>query len=139
MTHVRVRLVLVAVTVAIRLSPGRVAAQTPAPDQADVQALKAELDKTRAEFEAVRQQYDQRLAALEQKLAQLTGTPPQAEAAPIASPPVPPPEPSPLPDPVPSGGGVSAFAKVFNPDISVVGNLLGAAGAIPSKTAPRCS
>ncbi len=76
MTHVRVRLVLVAVTVAIWLSPGRVAAQTPAPDQADVQALKAELDKTRAEFEAVRQQYDQRLAALEQKLAQLTGTPP---------------------------------------------------------------
>ena len=83
MTHVRVRLVLVAVTVAIGLSPGRLVAQTPAPDQTDVQALKAELDKTRAEFEAVRQQYDQRLAALEQKLAQLAGTTQEAQAAPV--------------------------------------------------------
>ena len=139
MTHVRVRLVLVAVTMAIWLSPGRVAAQTPAPDQADVQALKAELDKTRAEFEAVRQQYDQRLAALEQKLAQLTGTPPQAEAAPIASPPVPPPEPSPLPDAVPSGGGRRPFRRSSTPTSPWSATCWGPRVAIPSRTAPRSS
>ncbi|MBK5296681.1 MAG: hypothetical protein JJE40_05935 [Vicinamibacteria bacterium] len=134
MTYVRLRLVIVAVALAIWLAPGSVAAQTTAPGQAEVQALKVELDKTRVEFEAVRQQYDQRLSALEQKLAQLTGAPQQTNAAP--SPPVPPAEPSPPPDPVPTGGGSSAFAKIFNPDIAVVGNMLGAAGHNPVEDSP---
>ena len=101
-----------------------------------MQALKAELEKARLEFEAVRQQYDQRLAALEQKLAQLTGTPGGAQAAPVAAPPVPPPEITPPAEPTPTGGGASAFAKVFNPDISVIGNMLGAAGHNPVEDGP---
>ncbi len=134
MTHLHLRLVLVALTLAIWLPARRVAAQTPAPDQAEVQALKAELEKARLELEALRQQYDQRLAALEQKLAQLTGTP--AEAAPVAPPPVPPPEVAPPAEPVATGAGASAFAKVFNPDISVIGNMLGAAGHNPVEDSP---
>jgi hypothetical protein len=140
MTHVRLHLVLVAVILAMWLAPGPVAAQTPAPEQNDIQALKAELEKTRLEFDSVRQQYDQRLAALEQKLAQLLGTPQQVQAEPIAAPPVPPPEPEPAPappaEPVSSGGAASAFAKVFNPDISVIGNMLGAAGHNPVENGP---
>jgi hypothetical protein len=136
MTHVRLRLVLVAVTLAIWLPAGSVAAQTPAPDQAEVQALKAELEKARLELEALRQQYEQRLAALEQKLAQLTGTPAETQAAPVAPPPVPPPEITPPAEPVTTGGGASAFAKVFNPDIAVIGNLLGAAGHNPVENGP---
>jgi len=135
MTHVRVRLVLVAVILAICLSPGRLVAQTPAPDQAEVQALKAELEKTRLELEAVRQQYDQRLAALEQRLAQLTGAAAATEPIAVAAPPAPPPEPAP-PDPTPTGGGTGVFAKIFNPDISVVGNMLGAAGHNPVEDSP---
>ena len=136
MTHMRLHLVVVAVTVAICLVSRPVAAQTPPPDQAEVQALKAELEKARLEFEALRQQYDQRLATLEQKLAQLTGTPQETQAAPVAPPPVPPPEVTQAPEPVPTGGGSAAFAKVFNPDISVIGNMLGAAGRNPIENGP---
>ncbi len=136
MTYVRLRLVLVAVTFAIWLASPPAAAQPPSPDQGEVQALKVELEKTRLEFEAVRQHYDQRLAALEQKLAQLSGTPQEAQAAPVAPPPVPPPEPAPPAEPVPTGGGSGAFAKVFNPDIAVIGNMLGAAGHNPVENGP---
>ena len=135
MAHVRVRLVLVAAMVAMCVSWGPAAAQTPAPDQAEVQALKAELEKTRLELEAVRQQYDQRLAALEQRLAQLTGGGPPTESVPVAAPPVPPPEPAP-PEPAPTSGGTGVFAKIFNPDISVVGNMLGAVGHNPVEDSP---
>jgi hypothetical protein len=128
MTHVRLYVVLVAVTVVTCPPLRAVAAQAPPQNQAEVQALKAELEKARVEFEAIRQQYDQRLAALEQKLAQLTGTPQQAQAAPVAPPPLPPSEVTPPSQPVPAGGGSAAFAKVFNPDIAVIGNMLGAAG-----------
>ena len=135
MAHVRLRLVLVAAIAAIRLSSGPATAQTPAPDQAEVQALKAELEKTRLELEAVRRQYDQRLAALEQRLVQLTGAAAPIESIPVAAPPVPPPEPAP-PDPMATGGGSGVFAKIFNPDISVVGNMLGAAGPQPRRGQP---
>ena len=134
MTHVRLRL-LVALVLAVWLPASPVAAQTPAPEQTDAQALKAELEKTRLEFEAVRQQYDQRLAALEQKLAQLTGTPQEVQA-PIPPPPVPPPEVAPPAEPVATGGGASALSKVFNPDIAVIGNMRGAAGHNPIENGP---
>ncbi len=135
MTHVRLRLVLVAMTLATWLPARPAVSQTPAPDQAEVQALKAELEKARLEFEAVRQQYEQRLAALEQKLAQLTGTPADAQAAP-APPPAPPPDVAPPAAPVSTAGATSAFAKVFNPDIAVIGNMLGAAGHNPVEDGP---
>ena len=117
------------------------AAQSPAPQ---AQEVRAELDKLRKEFEAVRDDYAARLAALESKLAAI-GAPP----APTAPAPPAPPAPAapaqaavPAEVPVPSGAGgaggptgslpvygsTSALSKIFNPDIAVIGNFVGAAG-----------
>lgn len=116
--------------------PAAHAVAQPAPDPVQVEVLKAELAKARAELEAVRQQYDRRLAELEQRLAQLAGTtvPPAAVTPPATPPPeaaaAPGPEPVPPaePAPAPASGGASAFSKIFNPDIAVIGNMLGAVG-----------
>jgi len=67
---------------------------------ADVQALRQEIEQLRQELQAVQQQYAERLSALEARLS--------AEAAPAPT--------------------TAATSKIFNPDIAVVGNLLGAAG-----------
>ena len=67
---------------------------------ADVQALRQEIEQLRKELEAVQQQYAERLSALEARLGDTT-----------------------VPAPV-----VPLVSKIFNPDIAVVGNLLGAAG-----------
>ncbi len=79
-----------------------VAAQT-----ADVQALRQEIEQLRQELEAVQQQYAERLSALEARLG--AGDVP----APVAPAPV---------APVTSQG-------IFNPDIGVIGNFVGAAGS----------
>lgn len=122
------RLLLATLLLAVWLPAPVLAQQAPAPDTAQVEALKAELAATRAELAAVRQQYDQRLAALEQRLAQLIAeSPATAAAEPAPAPAVPPPEPPQTP-PAPAGGGAAAFAKIFNPDIAVIGNMLGAVG-----------
>lgn len=120
---------LLAATLVLALwLPARVLArQAPPPDAAQVEALRAELAATRAELAAVREQYDQRLAALEQRLAQLTAAAPAPPAEPSPAPAVPPSEPA-LTPPAPAGGGAAAFAKIFNPDIAVIGNMLGAVG-----------
>lgn len=108
-------------------------AQTPAQgaSTADAQALRAEIEQLKSDFNA-------RLAALETRLAALGGVP---EAAPAETPA--PPNSVPAANAaVPSGaqgaggpegalpvyGGGSASSKVFNPDIAVIGNFLGAAG-----------
>jgi hypothetical protein len=89
-------------------------AQTPA--QTDVQALKTEIDALKAD-------YEKRIQALEEKLSVLQG----------GATPAPQPQPEPPPEPLtaPSGGVTGSTvnnAKVFNPDIAVIGNFLGAAG-----------
>jgi hypothetical protein len=126
----------------------RVSAQAPsAPDQAAAaQAVRAEVERLRQEFDAVRQQYGDRLAALEARLAAIESGKGAAPAP--ASP----------PNPTASGGSVqggtrqgvevpagaagaggpqgslpvygnpSALSKIFNPDIAVIGNFLGATG-----------
>jgi hypothetical protein len=65
-----------------------------------VQALRQEIEQLRQELQAVQQQYAERLSALEARLS--------AEAAPAPS--------------------TAATSKIFNPDIAVIGNFLGAAG-----------
>src|SRR5215471_1937785 len=123
----------------------------------DAQDLRQQIDSLRKDFEAIKQQYGDRLAALETKLAAAQGstTEAPARAAQPAQAAVPPPQATTLPQTVsPSpaspqqtaqvppgaegGGGPTgqlpvygagmAGSKVFNPDIAVIGDFLGAAG-----------
>jgi hypothetical protein len=135
------------------LAAGPVNAQTPVPQlppaaPASASELREELQRLRQEFESIRDAYGARLAALESRLAQQTGagvTPPaqppaaapQAPAPPAAAEAKQPPEVA-----VPAGaagaggpagalpvyGNVNAMSKIFNPDIAVIGNFVGAAG-----------
>ena len=86
------------------------APEAPQAATADRQALLKEIAQLRRELEELRKTYDERLAALE------------AQAAAPQAPVVPPPPPE-LPPAAPA-----ASSKVFNPDIAVIGNLLGTAG-----------
>jgi hypothetical protein len=126
------------------LPRGAAAQQTPTP-----QEVRDELDKLRKEFETVRETYGARLAALEAKLAAM-GTPTdQAAAQPGAQPPqtvaqapAQPPTAAGGDAPVPQGaaggggptgslpvyGNTAALSKIFNPDMAVIGNFLGAMG-----------
>ena len=101
-----------------------------AQDTAGAQALRAEIDRLKQDFDA-------RLADLESRLAALSSG--QAAPAPAAQPVTPTEQPAPAPTaPVPGGaesggalpvyGNASATSKIFNPDIAVIGNFLGAAG-----------
>ncbi len=90
-----------------------------------------ELARLRREFDQLRRAYDERLLALEQRLGQLT-------SGPIATAADPPPAPSPVPGTTPAAvqAAAPAAGKVFNPDTSVIGNFIGAAGRNPFATPP---
>jgi hypothetical protein len=124
---------------------GTASAQAPpAAAQTEQATLKQELDRLRQEFEAIRDAYGQRLAALEARLEQ-AGAVPAPAAAPPAQPPAPAGEVQ-----VPAGaagaggpqgalpvyGNPSALSKIFNPDIAVIGNFLGAVGKNDVEPAP---
>ena len=104
----------------------------PAQGVAAAQAIRSEIDQLRQDFNA-------RLAALESRLATLDGgRPGQAtvEPAPTASAVTPPTAQAPSgaegsggpSGALPVYGNAAAGAKVFNPDMAVIGNFLGAAG-----------
>jgi hypothetical protein len=115
----------------ICLGPSRAFAQeTP-------QALRQEIDQLRKDFEALKQQYGDRLSTLEAKLAAAEAAPPvpPAQAAAVAT--APPPTAQVPPGAEGAGGPTGALpiygsavtgSKIFNPDIAVIGNFLGAAG-----------
>jgi hypothetical protein len=108
------------------------------------QALRQEIDQLRKDFDALKQQYGDRLTALEGKLSAAEGTPPPAGAAPPAAPPPPaaaaPPETAVAQVPpgaegaggptgaLPTYGSAVTGSKVFNPDMAVIGDFLGAGG-----------
>ena len=69
---------------------------------------------------------EERIRALEAELQALKAGPPAA-AIPSATAPAPPPS-APSAAPQSLGGGGAAMAKILNPDISVIGNFLGAVG-----------
>jgi hypothetical protein len=112
----------------------------------DPQALRQEIDQLRRDFEAIKSQYGDRLTALETKLAAAEGAPPSAAQPPAPAVPAPPPqqpgatEPTAQVPPGAAGAGgpggalpvygaaVNSGSKVFNPDIAVIGDFLGAAG-----------
>ena len=122
-----------------------------APQPSDPQQVRQELDRLRQEWEAIRDSYGARLAALEAKLGAASST-----AAPAAGTVPPLPEPTTPPPPaqaaveVPSGaagaggpqgalpvyGNAAASSKVFNPDMAVIGNFLGAVGDNKIESAP---
>lgn len=140
--------VLSSVAVCLGVAEASVA-QTPADarpsaaQEVNPQALREELERLRKEFEAVRDSYGARLAAIEAKLAtlepaQAATTPAQPPGAPTTEAPVPPgatgaggPAGS-----LPVYGSPSVLSKIFNPDIAVIGNFLGAAGENDVRPAP---
>ena len=104
---------VMAVTVA---APRGAAAQTA--DQA--QQIRQQIDQLRLEF-------NDRLAALEVQLAAIQGG--QTPTTPPAAPPEPaPPAAPPALVPEVGQGGALANSKVFNPDMAMIGDFLGAAG-----------
>jgi hypothetical protein len=103
---------------------------------ADAQVIRAELDRLRQEFDALRQQYGDRFNVLEARLDALEGGAPPVSQPQNARPatesvaPVPPgaagaggPQGS-----LPIYGNATALSKIFNPDVAVIGNFVGAAG-----------
>ena len=140
--------------VPVAAPPGQAAPQN------DPQQLRQELEKLRQEFEAIRDAYGQRLTALEARIAATSaapaGNPPGAippvqtlpEAPlnpPAAAAPVPPATEAQVPAGAAGGegpqgalpvyGSQAASSKIFNPDIAVIGNFLGAVGE--NDVAPR--
>jgi hypothetical protein len=113
-----------------------VAAPAAAFAQAGEQSLQQEIERLRAELDMMRKQYEERLAALEARVAgtsQPTEAPPAAPApaAPVVSPSDTQPGQAP--------GVAAASSKVFNPDMSVLGNFAGAAGENPMAEEPSLS
>ena len=117
-------------------------------------APRDEVASLRREIEALRQDYERRLADLEARFQTLAGSAkaPAVEGPtpepPPSLPPPPPAAPAPTTVEVPAGaagaGGPSGAlpvyggsgSKVFNPDIAVIGDFLGAAGRNPDPGAP---
>jgi hypothetical protein len=129
------------------LFASRAAAQESGSVTATDAQIREELVKLRQELDAIRNAYEARLAALESRLAGMAG----AQGAALAQPPAPAPAAAqPTEAPVPAGaagaggpqgalpvyGGASALSKIFNPDIAVIGNFLGAVGENPVDPAP---
>ncbi len=161
MTSARcVRVAVCAAALALAIS-GSVAAQSAQPPSApvDPQQLREEVDRLRKEFESIRDAYGHRLAALEARLAKMGGAAPTQVTEP-APPVVQPVQPLPTAPPaapgqpgqveVPAGaagaggpqgtlpvyGSVTAASKIFNPDMAVIGNFLGAFGKNAVSPAP---
>lgn len=101
------------VVAGLLLLPHPAAAQS----QPDAKALQEQIDQLKKEF-------GERIAALEAKLA-------EAQAAPAPTPP-----PPAAVDTAPAQAAAVANAKVFNPDMSVIGNFVAVAGKNPNSDQP---
>jgi hypothetical protein len=142
---------------AVWIAPAPLHAQATASGQqappADAAApLREELTRLRQEFEALRQDYQQRMAGVEARLAALESTGTQPQNPPAAAPaPSTPTGQQTAPAPgaaagaegpegaLPVYGNVNALSKIFNPDIAVIGNFVGAAGENEVETRPGLS
>lgn len=138
------RVVYACAAVLFLTAPQAASAQAP-----DAQALRQEIDQLKQQFQSLQKEYGDRLSALEAKLNALEGQPTapaagggQAPAAgqpgAAAQPGVPQQTTAEVPQGAAGAGGPSgalpvygagaASSKVFNPDIAVIGDFLGAAG-----------
>ncbi len=116
------------------LIPGASAALAQAPTAADLNALRSQMDSLKADYEKRIQALESQLQALQSQLQ----TAPKPEAAVAAAAPEQQPAAQVPPGAQGAGGpggalpvygGGSAASKVFNPDIAVIGDFLGAAGS----------
>jgi hypothetical protein len=130
---------------ALALAPASASAQeTP-------QALRQEIDQLRKDFEALKQQYGDRLTTLEGKLAAAEGAQPPATPPAAQPPPAAPPAAAAQPvaqvppgaegaggptGTLPTYGSAITGAKVFNPDMAMIGDFLGAGGRNPVNPSP---
>jgi hypothetical protein len=118
------------VAASVFAAPSMAAAQA----QDSPQALRAEIDQIKKDFEALKQQYGDRLAALEAKLNAIPGGQAATPATPAGAAPATvqvPPGAAGAGGPtgaLPVYGSAVAGSKVFNPDMAVIGDFLGAAG-----------
>jgi hypothetical protein len=118
------------------LATARPAGATPTTDgTAAAPAPGDEIARLRESLEALRQEYAGRIAALEERLAALEKGPATPPAAPE------PPAPTPVADSSATAAAVAPAlsSKVFNPDIAVIGNVVGAAGPTPGGGEPSLS
>ena len=121
--------------------PGLARAQPSPPSDQALKEAQAEVERLKQELAAMRSGYDARLAALEERINALATTPvpapaPEAAPAPQAEPAPPPQAAAATPAPLAVQGSTTANAKVFNPDIAVIGNFLGAVGSNPNSDQP---
>ena len=110
---------------------------TPAFAQTEAQALQQQIAQLRQEFDALKQQYGDRLTALELRLGAIQGG--QTEQAPAVSAAQVPPGAAGAGGPtgaLPVYGNAAATSKIFNPDVAVIGDFLGAAGSNHVNPAP---
>ena len=123
------------IAAAVIAGPLEARAQTP-----DAEALRKEIEQLRQELQAVQKQYGDRLSALESKLGAVESAAGPPGAGPAASA-----QTAQVPPGAEGAGGPSgslpvygptAASKIFNPDIAVVGNFLGAAGRNTANPAP---
>jgi len=117
------------------LAGGLVLGPSAACAQDNAQSIQEQIDQLRRDFDALKQQYDQRLSALEAKLAGGQPPAPETPAPPAAAAAQPtaqvPPGAEGAGGPtgaLPVYGAAAAASKVFNPDMAVIGDFLGAAG-----------
>ena len=102
--------------------PAPPAAAAGQPAQDPQAALRAQIEQLRQQLDALQQ----KVAALE--AAGVPATPPAAAPVAVTPPPVEAPSAPPPAESLPQSGNPSALSKVFNPDMAVIGNFVGAAG-----------
>src|SRR3954470_308626 len=132
---------------AIHLACAAIVAVTLVGAPRDAAAQTAEqAQQIQQQIDQLRQELTQRIAALEAQLAAIQGGPPAPGTAPTPAPPAAAAAPVDVPAGAagaggPSGtlpvyGNVSAASKIFNPDMAVIGDFLGAAGRNPADPQP---
>jgi hypothetical protein len=104
----------------------RLLAQPEVPATARPAPTDSEIDEIRRELAALREEYAARIGALEGRLATLEAAKAPTEGATAAAT---------TPEPASAGVAVPS-SKIFNPDIAVIGDFVGAAGKSPGGGEP---
>jgi len=110
---------------------GAVLVAAPAAGQDAAPQASTDAQTIRQAIDDLKKDFDARLSALEQRLSAVENAQKNAQPAPAAAPPQQPEPAAPPPQPPTTTGATGSSvtnAKVFNPDIAVIGDFLGALG-----------